>query len=165
MDLAAVTRLKDLLENAGIACFIKNDIASYLTGDIAMSGVAPELWIEDDSRLAEALVKSKKDWQSPPLCHRRRLGPARSAAKNSSRNLPPAGNAERPAPGQTNKNIQRPLTPLCLSGLPAPARFPFCVLSTPRSRPPARSPETTSRQTPRTHWRQDDIAGNSNRPH
>jgi hypothetical protein len=65
MDLAAVTHLKDLIEGAGIACFIKNDISSYLTGDIAMSGVAPELWIDDDSRLAEA-EQIKRDWQSPP---------------------------------------------------------------------------------------------------
>jgi hypothetical protein len=64
MDLAAVTHLKNLLESAGIACFMKNDISSYLTGDIAMSGVAPELWIEDDSRLDEAL-QLKQDWQSP----------------------------------------------------------------------------------------------------
>ena len=64
MDLAAVTRLKDLLEGAGIACFIKNDLPSYLTGDIAMSGVAPELWV-DDSRFAEA-EQIKRDWQSAP---------------------------------------------------------------------------------------------------
>jgi len=64
MDLAAVTHLKNLLESAGIACLIKNDVPSYLTGDIAMSGVAPELWIDDDSRLAEAL-EIKKDYLGP----------------------------------------------------------------------------------------------------
>jgi hypothetical protein len=64
MDLAAVTHLKDLLEAADIACVIKNDVSSYLTGDIAMSGVAPELWIEDESQLAEAL-DIKKDYLGP----------------------------------------------------------------------------------------------------
>ena len=64
MDLAAVAHLKDLLESVGIACLIKNDVSSYLTGDVAMSGVAPELWIDDDSRLAEAL-EIKKDYLGP----------------------------------------------------------------------------------------------------
>jgi hypothetical protein len=47
-----------------IACFIKNELSTYLSGDIAMSGVTPELWIEDDARLAEA-EQIKKDWQIP----------------------------------------------------------------------------------------------------
>lgn len=61
-DLAAVTHLKDLLETAGITGVIKNDIPAYLTGDNAM--FAPELWIEDDSRLDEAL-EIKKDYLGP----------------------------------------------------------------------------------------------------
>jgi hypothetical protein len=63
-DLAAVKHLKDLLDSAGIACFMKNDISSYLCGDIAMSGIVPEVWIDDEARLAEAL-QIKKDWLAP----------------------------------------------------------------------------------------------------
>ena len=63
-DPVEIGELKELLEDAGFACLVKNDIATYLTGDIAMSGVTPELWIEDDSRLAEA-EQIKKDWQAP----------------------------------------------------------------------------------------------------
>jgi hypothetical protein len=63
-DLFAVTHLKDLLESAGIACGINNEISATLSGGVPMSEAVPQLWIEDDSRLAEAL-EIKKDYLGP----------------------------------------------------------------------------------------------------
>jgi hypothetical protein len=56
-DIIKVSELKGILECAGIACFIKNELPVRLRG-------TPELWIEDDSRLDEVL-QIKKSWQSP----------------------------------------------------------------------------------------------------
>ncbi len=67
-DLAAVSHLKDLLESAGIACFINNEISSTLSGGIPQGECMPELWIDDDSRLAEAL-QIKRDSLSPQKAH------------------------------------------------------------------------------------------------
>ncbi|HTR43630.1 MAG TPA: DUF2007 domain-containing protein [Pseudomonadales bacterium] len=64
-NLVEITELKDMLEAAGIACFISNEASSKLAGGIPMSETLPELWIEDDARLAEA-EQIKRDWQSPP---------------------------------------------------------------------------------------------------
>ena len=64
-NLVEVEQLKELLEEAGIECGINNEASSKLAGGIPMSETFPELWIEDDSRLAEAL-QIKKDWQSSP---------------------------------------------------------------------------------------------------
>jgi Putative prokaryotic signal transducing protein len=66
IDLVAVSELKALLDNAGIACFLNNEVSSTLAGGIPMAEAMPELWIEDDSRLEEAL-QIKKDWQSPNI--------------------------------------------------------------------------------------------------
>lgn len=62
--LASLTHLKDLLESAGIACFIKNEVAAQLFGEVPLSEAVPELWIDDDSRLAEAM-EIKKDYLGP----------------------------------------------------------------------------------------------------
>jgi hypothetical protein len=67
-DLVAVTHLKDLLDDASIACFIKNEVAAQLFGDIPKSEAVPELWIDDDSRLAEAM-EIKKDYLGPQSVH------------------------------------------------------------------------------------------------
>src|SRR5580698_9596285 len=64
-NLIEVSELKDMLDAAGIACFINNEASSRLAGGIPMSETMPELWIEDDARLAEA-EQIKRDWQSPP---------------------------------------------------------------------------------------------------
>lgn len=64
LDLAAVSHLKDLLESAGIACFIQNEVAARLYPEIPLSEAMPELWIDDDSRLAEAM-EIKKDYLGP----------------------------------------------------------------------------------------------------
>ena len=63
-DLADIAHLKDLLESAGIACFINNEISAGLMGGIPRNESTPELWIEDDSRLEEAL-QIKRDSQTP----------------------------------------------------------------------------------------------------
>jgi Putative prokaryotic signal transducing protein len=64
-SLVEVSELKDMLDAADIACYIANEASSRLAGGIPMSETMPELWIEDDSRLAEAEL-IKRDWQSPP---------------------------------------------------------------------------------------------------
>lgn len=64
-DLVAVSELKDLLDAAGIGCFISNEVLSMLAGGVPQGETFPELWI-DDSREAEAL-EIKKQWQSPQI--------------------------------------------------------------------------------------------------
>ena len=63
-NLVEVSELKDMLDAADIACYIANEASSKLAGGIPMSETMPELWIEDDSRLDEAL-QLKQDWESP----------------------------------------------------------------------------------------------------
>lgn len=64
-NLVEVSELKDMLDAAGIDCYIANEAAAKLTGGIPMSETMPELWIEDDARLEEAM-QIKQSWQSPP---------------------------------------------------------------------------------------------------
>jgi putative signal transducing protein len=64
-NLIEVTQLKDTLESARIACFIRNEISSGLSGGIPMSETTPELWIQDDHDIVEAM-QIKKDWQASP---------------------------------------------------------------------------------------------------
>lgn len=52
-----------MLESAGIACVLRNEISSGLSPEIPLSESTPELWIQDDHRLAEAL-KIKAEFQS-----------------------------------------------------------------------------------------------------
>jgi hypothetical protein len=68
LDLAAVSHLKDLLESAGIACFLKNEVARQLFPEVPLNEAMPELWIDDDSRLTEAL-EIKKDYLGPQRPH------------------------------------------------------------------------------------------------
>ena len=63
-DLAAVSALKDTLEAAGIACFISNEVTSALAGGIPQGETFPELWIDDESREAEA-GQIIKEWRTP----------------------------------------------------------------------------------------------------
>jgi hypothetical protein len=63
-DLVLVSELKDMLEAAGIACFLNNEVSSTLAGGVPMAEAMPELWIDDDSREAEAL-QIKNDWLTP----------------------------------------------------------------------------------------------------
>jgi hypothetical protein len=68
-----IPRLKSMLESAGITCFLRNEISAGLSPEVPLSESTPELWIEDDDRLAEALkIKAEflssavaigKNWQ------------------------------------------------------------------------------------------------------
>ena len=62
-SLIEVTQLKDILEGARIACFIRNEISSGLVGEIPLTEGTPELWIQEDNDLAEAM-RVKSDWQA-----------------------------------------------------------------------------------------------------
>ena len=63
-DLFAINQLKDILEQAGIACLIRNEISSGLSPEIPMSESTPELWIQNDRDLAGA-EEIKRDWRTP----------------------------------------------------------------------------------------------------
>lgn len=63
-NLIEVTQLKHALERARIACFVRNEILSGLTGEIPFAESTPELWIQEDNDLAEAM-RIKSDWQAP----------------------------------------------------------------------------------------------------
>ena len=62
-NLVEISQLKVALESAGIASFIRNEISAGLMGEVPLTECTPELWIEDDQRLAEA-VQMKSDWQA-----------------------------------------------------------------------------------------------------
>ena len=62
-NLIEITQLKDVLESAGIACFTRNESTSGLLGEVPLTEGTPELWIEDDQRLDEAL-QLKSDLQA-----------------------------------------------------------------------------------------------------
>jgi hypothetical protein len=63
--IGEIPRLRQMLESAGIACILRNEISAGLSPDVPMSEGTPELWIQDDDRLAEAL-RIKADFQSSP---------------------------------------------------------------------------------------------------
>jgi hypothetical protein len=60
-----IPRLKNMLESAGIVCILRNEGSSGLSPEIPLAESTPELWIEDDQRLAEAL-QIKADFQFTP---------------------------------------------------------------------------------------------------
>jgi hypothetical protein len=64
-NLLEITQLKDTLESAGIGCFIRNEISSGLAPEIPMTESTPELWIQEDQNLVEAM-QIKSDWQTIP---------------------------------------------------------------------------------------------------
>jgi len=61
--IGEIPRLRNMLECAGITCVLRNEISSGLSPEIPINESTPELWIEDDNRLAEAL-QIKADFQS-----------------------------------------------------------------------------------------------------
>jgi hypothetical protein len=61
-----IPRLMDMLESAGIACTLRNEVSAGLSPEIPISESTPELWIEDDQRLEEAL-EIKRAWQTAPI--------------------------------------------------------------------------------------------------
>lgn len=64
-QLIQVSQLKDMLERANIACFIRNEISSGLSPEIPMTESTPELWVQNDQDLTAAM-EIKKDWQAAP---------------------------------------------------------------------------------------------------
>lgn len=62
--IGEIPRLRNMLESAGIKCVLRNEISSGLSPEVPMAESTPELWIEDDDKLAEAL-QIKADFQSP----------------------------------------------------------------------------------------------------
>jgi ribosomal protein L32 len=58
-----ISQLKNMLESAGIACILRNEVTAGLSPEVPMAESTPELWILDDPRLAEAL-QIKADFQS-----------------------------------------------------------------------------------------------------
>ena len=51
-----VSNLKQLLEQQGIDCLLRNDQLRSGAGELAPGDVWPELWVLDDSRKAEAIT-------------------------------------------------------------------------------------------------------------
>lgn len=70
-----IPRLQNMLENAGIACILRNVMSAGLSPEVPIAESTPELWIQDDQRLAEALqIKAEfqatktvvgDDWKCP----------------------------------------------------------------------------------------------------
>jgi hypothetical protein len=58
-----IAQLKVMLESADIACFTRNEISAGLSPEIPLSESTPELWIQDDHRLSEAL-EIKRAWKA-----------------------------------------------------------------------------------------------------
>ena len=52
--LAEVSHLRNVLEQNGIACVIRNEQLSGALGEVPFLECMPELWVVDDRRLAEA---------------------------------------------------------------------------------------------------------------
>ena len=59
-NLVEVETFKDLLDQAGVACTIKNRQGSSLAGEVPFAEVFPELWIinDDDFNLAKELLEN-----------------------------------------------------------------------------------------------------------
>ncbi|MCP4983113.1 MAG: DUF2007 domain-containing protein [Gammaproteobacteria bacterium] len=51
-----VFNMKNVLEGEGIETFVINEFAAGGAGDLATFDTWPELWIEDETRLAEARI-------------------------------------------------------------------------------------------------------------
>jgi len=62
-NLIEITQLKGVLESAGIACFVKIEVSAGLMGEVPLTECTPELWIEQEQRLEEAM-QMKSDWQA-----------------------------------------------------------------------------------------------------
>ena len=60
-----IPQLRSMLESAGIACWVRNEVTAGLSPEIPLAESTPELWIQDAGRLAEAL-QIKADFQSAP---------------------------------------------------------------------------------------------------
>ncbi|HUR47684.1 MAG TPA: DUF2007 domain-containing protein [Candidatus Saccharimonadales bacterium] len=61
--IGEIPQLREMLESAGIACFLRNEVSAGLSPEIPLSESTPELWIQDDHQLAEAL-EIKRAWKT-----------------------------------------------------------------------------------------------------
>jgi hypothetical protein len=64
-DLIAVTRLKDVLEQAGVPCVLRNELSAGLSPEIPLTDSTPELWIQNDHDYARA-QEIKGDMRTEP---------------------------------------------------------------------------------------------------
>ncbi len=58
-----IGHLREMLESAGIACFMRNEASAGLSPEIPLSESTPELWIQDNHHLSEAL-EIKRAWKT-----------------------------------------------------------------------------------------------------
>ena len=58
-----IPQLRNMLESAGIACVLRNEMSAGLSPEVPLAESTPELWIQDDQKLAEAL-QIKADFQA-----------------------------------------------------------------------------------------------------
>jgi hypothetical protein len=70
LRLHEIHHLKNLLESAGISCFLRNEHLSTLAGEVPFAECAAQLWLvhESDRSAAEAILR---EWRRP-----RPAGPA-----------------------------------------------------------------------------------------
>ncbi len=66
-SLAHVSHVRNLLEQSGIACLVKNEQLSGGLGEIPFLECLPELWVLQDSDLprAEALIQRLEQTEPP----------------------------------------------------------------------------------------------------
>jgi len=65
-NLNEVAQLRNMLDRAGIACFMRNEVSAGLSPEIPLAEGLPELWIQADHDLAEALrIKAACQTVSP----------------------------------------------------------------------------------------------------
>lgn len=48
-DRVKMSRIKDLLDDAGIPCFVKNEYLQGASGEVPPHETLPEIWLTDDS--------------------------------------------------------------------------------------------------------------------
>jgi hypothetical protein len=58
-----LSELKQRLEGAGIACLTRNETLGSFIGVVPLTEGVPELWIEDDAKMADAL-RVKQNWKA-----------------------------------------------------------------------------------------------------
>ncbi|MEH6556175.1 MAG: DUF2007 domain-containing protein [Oceanicoccus sp.] len=73
-NIIIVSAAKNILENNGINCFIKNEFSNTMGGELGLSNIWAELWVsdpEDFDRAKKLLTKElasdmdKPDWKCP----------------------------------------------------------------------------------------------------
>ena len=60
---AEIALLREMLESANIPCFMRNEMSAGLMGEVPISESTPELWIQNDNDLVEAL-RIKSAWKA-----------------------------------------------------------------------------------------------------